>query len=289
MFVVDAWKRSGYFRIGGVMLAVLLAIAALQPWLSQLALQNPDVSPMSMGTFEPYADPSLRHPAGTDKLGRDMLALLFLGIRVSMLIALIAGCTATGVGISLGFIAGYKGGWVDTVLRTGTDMVLVIPSLPLLIALAAYLPTISVPVMSLLLAAFAWPFTTRIIRSQVLTLKQRPFVDLARTSDQGDMSIIFLEILPNLLPFLGVSVAVGMSSAMLAEIGLQLIGLGPASINTLGLMVQQSVQSGVLAVGKWWILFAPVSCLIAFFVALNLINIGLESAFNPRLRSVTGD
>ncbi len=287
-FLAEAWSRSRYFQIGAVMLLILILIAVFQPFLSSLWL-GAGVKPTSFGTFETYLTPSWAHPFGTDKLGRDWLSLLFVGIRTSMLIAAISGITSATIGIALGFIAGYKGGWVDTVLRTGTDMVLVIPSLPLLITLTLYMPTINIPIMSLLLAAFSWPFTSRILRSQVLSLKERPFVDMARTSHMGDMSIIFLEILPNLLPYLGVSIAVGMSSAMLAEIGLQLIGLGPGNINTLGLMIQRSVNWGAMALGKWWIVFAPVGTLSAFFVALNLVNIGLEDAFNPRLRAVTGD
>ena len=287
-FLIEAWGRSRYFQIGAVMLLILILMAIFQPFLSGLLLEK-GVKPTSFGTFETYLDPSLAHPFGTDKLGRDWLSLVFVGIRTSMLIAAISGTTSATIGIALGFIAGYKGGWIDTVLRTGTDMVLVIPSLPLLITLALYMPSINIPIMSLLLAAFSWPFTTRILRSQVLSLKERAFVDMARTSHMGDMSIIFLEILPNLLPYLGVSLAVGMSSAMLAEIGLQLIGLGPGNINTLGLMIQRSVNWGAMALGKWWIVFAPVGTLIAFFVSLNLVNIGLEDAFNPRLRAVTGD
>ena len=287
-FLIEAWGRSRYFQIGAIMLLILILMAIFQPFLSGLLLEK-GVKPTSFGTFETYLDPSLAHPFGTDKLGRDWLSLVFVGIRTSMLIAAISGTTSATIGIALGFIAGYKGGWIDTVLRTGTDMVLVIPSLPLLITLALYMPSINIPIMSLLLAAFSWPFTTRILRSQVLSLKERAFVDMARTSHMGDMSIIFLEILPNLLPYLGVSLAVGMSSAMLAEIGLQLIGLGPGNINTLGLMIQRSVNWGAMALGKWWIVFAPVGTLIAFFVSLNLVNIGLEDAFNPRLRAVTGD
>lgn len=288
LYYREAWNRSPYLRVGTIMLLVLLFIALFQPWLSRIFIE-PDAKPTSFGTYESYLSPSLRHPLGTDRLGRDMLALLFVGVRVSMMIAFIAGAISASIGIPIGFIAGYKGGWLDAVLRTGTDMVLVIPSLPLLITLAAYLPSINVPTMSLLLAAFSWPFTARVIRSQVLSLKERPYVDLARTSDMGDMGIIFMEIMPNLLPYLGVSVAAGMSAAMLAEIGLQLIGLGPGDINTLGLMIQRAVGWGVLALGKWWLVFAPVSTLIGFFVSLNLINIGLENAFNPRLRAVTGE
>jgi peptide/nickel transport system permease protein len=286
MIFRDAWRRSVYFRIGLVILGVLVLIAFLQPWLNKMLVG--EIDPISMGNFDAYVDPSAEHLLGTDRWGRDWLALLLLGLRYSLLIAVLAGSVATAVGIVIGFVAGYKGGRLDNVLRTMTDMVLVIPSLPLLVTLAAYIPRVNVVVMALLLAAFSWPFTTRTIRSQVLSLKERPYVDLAKTAGMGDFEIIFAEILPNLLPYLGVSLAISMGAAMLAEIGLQLIGLGPGNINTLGLMINWTIRWGALGLGKWQMVFAPVSCLVLIFVGLNLVNIGLEQAFNPRLRSVTG-
>jgi len=286
MIFADAWRRSGYFRVGISILGLLVLIALLQPWINQYLLG--EIDPVSMGTFDPYAEPSRDHLLGTDRWGRDVFALLILGLRYSLLIAVLAGAVATAIGIVIGFVAGYKGGRTDAVLRTMTDMVLVIPSLPLLVTLAAYIPRVNIPVMALLLAAFSWPFTTRTIRSQVLSLKERPYVDLALTSGMRDWEIIFAEILPNLLPYLGVSLAISMGAAMLAEIGLQLIGLGPGNINTLGLMINWSIRWGALGLGKWQMVFSPVICLVLIFVSLNLINIGLEQAFNPRLRAVTG-
>jgi peptide/nickel transport system permease protein len=286
MFFAHAWRRSAYFRVGVSLLSVLVLVAVLQPWINQLLLG--EVDPITMGSFAAYIDPSGEHPLGTDRWGRDWLALLVVGLRYSLLIAVLAGSVATGIGIVIGFVAGYKGGRIDGVLRTVTDMVLVIPSLPLLVTLAAYLPRVNITVMALLLAAFSWPFTTRTIRSQVLTLKERPYIDLAKTAGMRDHEIIFAEILPNLLPYLGVSLAISMGAAMLAEIGLQLIGLGPGNINTLGLMINWTIRWGALGLGKWQMVFAPVLCLVLIFVALNLVNIGLEQAFNPRLRAVTG-
>jgi peptide/nickel transport system permease protein len=282
----DAWRRSTYFRVGTIILILLIAIALLQPWINDWLIG--EVDPISMGSFEDYLDPSPDHLLGTDRWGRDVAALVVLGLRYSLMIAALAGVAATAIGIVTGFVAGYKGGRIDSVLRTFTDMVLVIPSLPLLVTLAAYIPRVNVMTMALLLAAFSWPFTSRVIRSQVLSLKERPYVDLAKTAGMRDSEIIFAEILPNLLPYLGVSLAISMGAAMLAEIGLQLIGLGPGNINTLGLMINWSIRWGALGLGKWPMVFAPILCLVLIFVALNLINIGLEQAFNPRLRAVTG-
>lgn len=287
MTLQDAWRRSGYFRVGLLILGALVLIAVLQPWLNRLLLGETD--PITMGAFDAYLEPSAAHLLGTDRWGRDVMALLLVGLRYSLLIAALAGVVATIIGIIIGFVAGYKGGRLDSVLRTMTDMVLVVPSLPLLVTLAAYIPRVNVPIMALLLAAFSWPFTTRTIRSQVLSLKERPYVDLAKTSGAGDIEIIFAEILPNLLPYLGVSLAISMGAAMLAEIGLQLIGLGPGNINTLGLMINWSIRWGALGLGKWQMVFSPIICLVLIFVSLNLINIGLEQAFNPRLRAVTGE
>jgi len=287
MILADAWRRSAYFRVGASLLSFLVLIALLQPWLNGFLIGESD--PISMGNFKAYLPPSTKHWLGTERWGRDVMALLLVGLRYSLLIAALAGSVATAIGIVIGFVAGYKGGRIDATLRTMTDMVLVIPSLPLLVTLAAYIPRVNIVTMALLLAAFSWPFTTRTIRAQVLSMKERPYIDLAITSGLRDWEIIFAEILPNLLPYLGVSLAISMGAAMLAEIGLQLIGLGPGNINTLGLMINWSIRWGALGLGKWQMVFAPVLCLVLIFVSLNLINIGLEQAFNPRLRAVTGE
>lgn len=286
MSLKGAWQRSGYFRVGIVLFGLLVLVALVQPWLNRLLIG--DINPITMGSFKAYLPPSAEHWLGTDRWGRDWMAQLLLGLRYSLLIGAIAGLAATFVGILFGFVAGYKGGRLDSFLRTGTDMVLVIPSWPLLVTLSAYIPKLTIPVMALLLALFSWPWAARTIRSQVMSLKGRPYVDLAIATGMGDLEIIFTEILPNLLPYLGVSLASSMVGAILAEVGLELIGLGPGDITTLGLMINWATRWGALALGKWQMVFAPVVMLVLIFVSLNLINMGLEQAYNPRLREVTG-
>ena len=122
---------------------------------------------------------------------------------------------------------------------------------------------------ALLLAAFSWPFSARTIRSQVLSLRERGYVDLARVSGLGNMAIIFQEILPNLLPFLGVGLAVSTVGAILAEVGLELIGLGPGNVATLGLMINWAIGWGAMSLGKWHLIAAPAGILVLLFFSLN--------------------
>lgn len=285
--MASLFTRSKLFAVGVSILLLLLLIALFQPLINRLLIG--DVHPISMGTFDTMLEPSGEHLLGTDKWGRDWAALLLLGLRYSLLIGFIAGGTATLFSVVLGFVAGYKGGAVDNVLRTFTDMVLVIPALPILITVAAYIKFFSIPAMALLLAMFSWAFGMRTIRSQVLSLRSHPYVDLAKMSNLGDMQIIFKELMPNLLPFLGVALASATSVAILAETGLELLGIGPGGdIITLGLMVNFAQQWASLALGYYWLTFPPVICLILIFVSMNLINMGLEETFNPRLKRVTG-
>jgi peptide/nickel transport system permease protein len=283
----DLFSGSRLFIVGLSILVFLVLIALLQPLLNKWLIG--DIDPITMGSFGSYLPISKEHWLGTDRWGRDWMAQLLLGLRYSLLIGALAGSVAAFVAIILGFVAGYKGGGVDTALRTFTDMVLVIPSWPILVTLAAYIKGLSIPVMALLLAAFSWPWAMRTIRAQVMSLREQPYVELAKVSNLKDLEIIFQELLPNLLPYLGVGLATGVVNAILAETGLELIGLGPGGdIITLGLMINFAMGWGVLALGKWQMMFAPVICLILIFLSLNMINIGLEELFNPRLKRITG-
>lgn len=279
--------QSKLLLVGVSILLFLILVAIFQPVINQALIG--DTNPVSMGTYESYLPPSSEHWLGTDRWGRDWMAQLVLGLRYSLVIGALAGFVATFIAVIFGFVAGYKGGVIDNTLRTFTDMVLVIPSWPILVTLAAYIQGLSIPLMALLLAMFSWPFGMRTIRSQVLSLRAQPYVDLARVSNLKDMEIIFQELIPNLLPFLGVALASSTVGAILAETGLELIGLGPGgNVITLGLMVNFALSWGSLALGKFELLFAPVIVLVLIFVSLNLINMGLEEVFNPRLKRITG-
>jgi ABC-type dipeptide/oligopeptide/nickel transport system permease component len=193
-----------------------------------------------------------------------------------------------GLSTLVGFVAGYKGGVIDGTLRTVTDMFLVIPTLPLLITLSAYVRSVSFPVLALLLAGFSWPFAARAIRTQVLSLRTRPYVELARMSVMGDGEIIFKELLPNLVGYIALGFAGAALGAIAALVGLEVIGLGPANTMDLGLLINLAQSWGVLSLGKWAVFTAPVMALVLLFVAMVLMNIGMEETFNPRLRRVTG-
>ena len=278
--------QSYQLMIGLVLFIIICLLSLTQPILVESMIG--DIDPMSQGQFPIFEAASGDHLLGTDRFGRDVFSLLLIGLRYSLSIGLLAGVVATFIGAAVGLIAGYYGGRVDAMLRTGTDMFLVIPSLPLLITLSAYIKAINVPTMALLLAAFSWPFSARTIRAQVLSMRERQYVDLARASGQSPIEIVFQEIMPNLLPYLGVSLSASVVGAILAEFGLEVIGLGPGNIATLGLMINWAIGWGVMSLNKWVLLAAPAGILALIFVSLNLINIGLEQTFNPRLRGTTG-
>ncbi len=286
--LAQLWNHNKLLRIGLLIVIILAMLALLQPFLSRI-LPSYSADPMQPGQFKIWEAPSTLHPFGTDKYGRDVLALVLLGLRYSLAIGGLAGVAATFVGLTVGFVAGYKGGWLDSALTFFTDSLLVIPTWPILVIIALYVSHLNVVIMALLLAAFSWPFAARVIRSQVLSLRERPYVKLAIVSGMGDLEIIFQELVPNLLPFLGVSLASAIVGAIGAEVGLELIGLSPGNIPTLGLLITWGLSWGSLTLGLYEIVVVPALMLALLFLGLNLVNIGLEQAVNPRLRGVTGE
>jgi peptide/nickel transport system permease protein len=244
------------------------------------------INPASPGNFRRWMGWSAEHPFGTDGDGRDLMGAYLLALATSLRIGFLSGLVATAIGTIVGFFAGYLGGWLDTFLLTITNVLLIIPAYPILVVLVLYTPRITVEIMALILAVFAWPFAARTIRAQVLGMKERPYVDLARISGVGTSGIIFRELLPNLMPFLMVSLAFSTLGAMAAEVGLALIGLGPSNNLSLGLLIFFS--RGVFSLGRYDVVLIPPLVLIALFTAITLINLGMEEYLNPRLQNVTG-
>lgn len=239
-------------------------------------------------TTNPYGFgiPSWDHPFGTESNGRDMLAVLLVGAPRSLRIGLIAAGIGMLVGILLGFTAGFMGGWVDNVIRTLSDAVITIPSLAVLIVISAYVRSVSVENMALLLAIFAWPGPTRLIRSQVLTMRERGYVQMARLSGASRFDIMFKEMMPNLLPYLASSFTGNVSGAILAATGLEALGLGPTRIPTLGMTIFYAIRAAAILRGMWWWWGLPIAILVVIFSGLFLMTIGLDEIANPRLRGV---
>ncbi len=231
-----------------------------------------------------FGEASWSHPLGTESNGRDMLAVLIVGTPRSLRVGLIAAGLGMAVGIILGFTAGFVGGWVDSVIRTITDSVITIPSLAVLIVISAYVRAVSVENMALLLAIFAWPGPTRLIRAQVLSMREQGYVQMARLSGVPTLDIMFREMMPNLLPYLAASLTGNVSGAILAATGLEALGLGPTRIPTLGMTIFWAIRAAAILRGMWWWWGIPIVALVVIFSGLFLMTIGLDEIANPRLR-----
>jgi peptide/nickel transport system permease protein len=228
----------------------------------------------------------MEHPFGTESSGRDMLALLLVATPRSLRVGFISALIGMLVGIILGFTAGYMGGKIDTVIRVVADAFVTIPSLAVLIVIAALVNQITLETMAILLALFAWPRPTRYVRAQVLSMRERGYVQMAQLSGSSSISIMFKEIMPNLLPYLAAAFIGTVSALILAATSLEALGLGPTRIPTLGMTIFFAINGAAILRGMWWWWGLPILMLIIIFIALFLMNIGLDEIANPRLRGV---
>jgi peptide/nickel transport system permease protein len=236
-------------------------------------------------TFAKDLVPSAAHLLGTDSFGRDILALIVVGTPQTVKVGLIAGLISVVVGSVLGFVQGYYRGTVGAVVRAITDVMLTIPALLILITIASQVKTVSVEGMAIIIGALSWPGSVRAIGSQVMTLRERAFVAVAHFNGMSGRGIIMKELMPNMLPYLGASFVHAVAIATLAAIGLEVLGLGPQTTNTLGMTIYWAqLNSAVLRGLVWWWL-SPVVVVVLLFVGLFLISRGLDELANPRLRS----
>jgi peptide/nickel transport system permease protein len=282
------WRSSHKVQAGVVIIAFFILVALLHTPIMAFIGHGRDPLDIDVTVSAAWQMPNAQHWLGTDRVGRDILAMTVTGLTASLEVGVIAGLLSTVIGTIVAFVAGYKGGNVDSFLSSFTDMFLVVPSFPLLITLSAYTPNVNLFSIALILAIFSWPFAARTIRSQVLSLRSRPYVDLAKVTKLNDMEIIFTELMPNLLPFIGVGFANAALGSVFALVGLEVIGLGPGSTLDLGMMLNWSQQWGALTLGAWALFVVPVVVLGLLFLSVNMINIGLEEVYNPRLRKTAG-
>lgn len=280
-------KHNLKLQIGLTLLTALILAILITPIIRGIKFGGED--PLTIGMFERYLPPSFEHPLGTDLFGRDVLIIVLEGLKNSFLLGIETGIIATLIGTFAGVTSGYKRGIYDAILRTLADNMLVLPVWPILVILALYVRINDMLSFSLILAVFSWAWIARTIRAQVLYLKEMPYIDLAKVSGLGSIEIITKEIMPNLLPYIGVGLSNAVISAILMESGVRLIGLGPPTVMTLGLLIQYSINWGVLSLGMYNIILPPIFLIIILFASLNLINIGLEEQFNPKIKKITGE
>jgi len=282
MVFVNLFRESGKFRLGILITLLLILLAILHEPLVQWRIG--DLDPMAVGSFGIFLDPNGEHWLGTDRFGRDVVSLVLIALPVSLTVAFLAGAISTALGVIVGFVAGYKGGRVDSVLRTITDIFIVIPTLPLIIILAANTRNLGSVRLALVLSVFSWPVAARVIRTQVMSLRERPYVELSRMTNLTDREIIFGDILPNMAPYVAIGFAQASVGSAFALVGLTVLGLGPSSQMDLGRLISEALGYGVISLGKELIFAVPVLLLILLFLGLALISQGMEEFFNPRLR-----
>ena len=286
---LNAKLISGLIMVLTVALLGLLGPLFWDVTLARVASSPLNVPPLwTKGGQNLIVQPDPAHPLGTEGNGRDMLAVLITGAPRSLQVGLIAASVGMLVGIVLGFSAGYFGGWVDNVIRTLADSVLTIPSLLVLVVISAYVRQVDINNMALLLALFSWAGPTRLIRAQVLTLRERGYVRMARLSGLSSFNIMFKQMLPNMLPYLAASYTGLVSGAILAAASLEALGLGPTRIPTLGMTIFWAIRGSAIIRGMWWWWGIPILILIVIFSGLFLITIGLDEIANPRLRGAQG-
>jgi peptide/nickel transport system permease protein len=274
---------TGYrqLTIGLAIMLVIIAFGLLGPLVV-------DVGQAKVGAAVPDQPPSLQYPLGTDTVGRELLAVLVAGTPLTLSIGLIAGAIGLGVGILFGFVAGYYGGLWDTVLRGAADVFLTVPGLLILVVLASSTKgAVDVTTEALVVSALAWMWPTRTIRSQVLTMRERSYIQVAKFSGAGGPKIILTEMAPNLLPYLATSFVGAVAAAILASIGLEALGLGPQNQPTLGMTIYWALYYTTVIRGLVWWWLPPILIIILIFTGLYLIAAGLDQIANPRLRSVS--
>ena len=289
----DSPWLNGKFIIGTIVIVFMFSLEFIGPLVWDTSMARAASAPINMPPFWVTEDlgpgfnpPSIEHPLGTESSGRDMLALLLVATPRSLRVGFIAGIIGMGIGIILGFTAGFMGGRVDAVIRVLSDSFITIPALAVLVVIASMVNQINLQSMALLLALFAWPRPTRYVRAQVLSMREQGYVQMAQLSGASSFDIMFKEMMPNLLPYLAAAFIGTVSAIILAATSLEALGLGPTRIPTLGMIIFFAINSAAILRGMWWWWGFPILMLIIIFIALFMMNTGLDEIANPRLRGV---
>ena len=272
-------RRNKGLAIGLFILLLLIIFTATGMATKDLN----DAYPLSVKTKQP---PSLEFPLGTDYFGRDLYVAMVVGLWQTALIGLLAGALGTLIGVVFGFISAYFGGWLDLVVKGICQILTPIPALLIQIIIAGSLDKrdVTIYTMAFVVVLLAWMGPTLVIRSQVLTMKERQFVSVAKLSGMGDLGIIFSEILPNLLPFIAAAFVNQVFYSVFASFNLAVLGLGPLREPLLGNTIWAANQASAFFNNWWWWPLFPAFALVLILGSLALINMGLDELANPRVR-----
>jgi peptide/nickel transport system permease protein len=285
----NPWLNSKLFWGAGLLLGIVaLGLLGRVFWDPDLVFTGSGMLRQPPLGFENLRGQTgtLAHPLGTDGAGRDMLALLVIGAPNTLFVGLLASLIGMSVGITLGFTAGFVGGRTDDTIRVLSDVMITIPPLLILVVVQSVWGDVSLTLMALLIAGFVWQSPTRLIRAQVLSMREAGYVQMARLSGASTPHIMFREMLPNLVPYLFGSFIASVTTSIVTAVGLEVLGLGPQRVPTLGRTIYEAINAGALIQNLWWWWGLPTLLLIVMFVGLLLVNLGLDEVSNPRLRKL---
>lgn len=274
------YRRDREGMVGLVVLAVFVAVALC----ASLIADSSQLSAVNTVDNEVWAPPSEHPPLGTDNLGRPVYDQLVYGSQVSLLVGIAATLIAIVIGTAVGVAAGFFGGWIDSVLNRLSEWFLVIPFIPLAIVLAAILGP-SLRNIIFVIGVTSWPVTARLIRAQVLTIKQRLYVERSRALGASSLHVMGRHILPNITPLVIANATLTVPIAILSETVLSFLGLGDPLRVSWGSMLDDAFDAGALGREAWWWYLPPGLCVIAVVLAFTLIGRALEAILDPRLRA----
>lgn len=271
--------RSWKIRLGTGILGFFALVAIFGPLIFT---QNPKAY-----SNDSLAPPSAAHWLGTTQVGQDVFAQVVYGTRVTLLVGFSVGLIATALAVVVGLSAGYFGGLIDDVLSLLMNVFLLIPAVPLAIVLGGYL-TVRGPIpVTIVLAITGWAFGARVLRAQTLSMRQRDFVEAARATGETTVRIIFAEILPNELGIIFSGLIFTVLYAILAEIGLEFLGLSDITVISWGNILFWAGNQNALLVDAWWWFIPPGVCIALVGAGLALMNFGMDEIIDPRLREAS--
>jgi peptide/nickel transport system permease protein len=261
--------------VGTAVLAVIVLVAVLAPWIAPYGLHE-QVGP-------PFEPPSRAHPLGLDDGGIDMVTLLMWGARISLIVGFAATFVSMVIGGTIGLTAGYFGGKVEGVLMRITDYFLVIPDVPLMIVVAAIWGP-SLFHIIIVIGILLWTSTARVIRAQVKSVRERVYVKRARALGAGHWRVVWRHVLPQVAPLLIANTVLTIAVAIFDETALAFLGLGDPSRISLGKVIENAFQRAAISSGAWWAIVPPGVLVALLILACSLIGQALEESLNPRLR-----
>lgn len=276
----DLWRLISANRkvsAGVLILAFFVLLAIFGP----IIFHN-DPNAFSEARLDP---PSSAHWLGTTQTGQDIFTQVVVGTRLSVFMGFVIGIMTMIISIVVGLISGYYGGWIDEILSLISNVFLVLPTLPLAIILAAFVAYKGPLTIAFVLTVTGWSWGARVLRAQTLSMRNRDNVEAARASGEPDYRIIFFEILPNEIAIVAAQFLGTVIYAILAEVGLEFLGLGDVNSVSWGTMLYWASNNDALLLGAWWWFLAPGLCIAILGAGLTFINFGIDEIANPRLRS----